>query len=77
LQGKIPCGSERRSVQEIRDLEQITKRVRRANDELDAARLEQRDAMRRARAAGASYSAIGAAAGITRQRVRQLLGDGS
>jgi hypothetical protein len=61
------------------ELEQVARayeRARSAESELRQARHELRAAMRRARKAGASFTAIGrAAGGITRQRVAEILGE--
>jgi hypothetical protein len=61
------------------DLERVAsvyERTQYAERELQKARQELRDAMRRARKAGASYAAIGqAAGGISRQRVAEILGE--
>lgn len=55
---------------------QAFERTQRAEADLAAARLELREAMRKARKAGASYAAIGrAAGGISRQRVARILGE--
>jgi hypothetical protein len=61
------------------DLKRVTRaydRTQRTQAELQKARHELHEAMRRARNAGASYAAIGrAAGGIIRQRVAEILGE--
>jgi hypothetical protein len=54
-------------------LAKATKRLERATREADAARGEWLDLMRQARREGASYAAIAQVAGISRQRVAELL----
>ncbi len=61
------------------ELKRVTlarERERGADNELWEARQELRAAMRAAREAGASLQAIGFAAGISRQRVAELLREG-
>jgi hypothetical protein len=61
---------------ELAQVARVYERASKAEAELREARQELRDAMRAARKAGASYAAIGrAAGGITRQRVAEILGE--
>jgi hypothetical protein len=53
--------------------EEAAERVREAEQGLTSARYDLREAMRAARGAGASFSAIGRRLGITRQRVQRVL----
>jgi hypothetical protein len=61
------------------DFDRVSRAYERAQDmeaELRKARKELREAMRAARKAGASYAAIGrAAGGVSRQRVAEMLGE--
>jgi hypothetical protein len=54
-------------------LAKATKRLDKATAEGEAARAEWLEAMRQARREGASYAAIAQVAGISRQRVADLL----
>jgi hypothetical protein len=54
-------------------LEAATKRLDKATRETDRARAEWLEAMRQARREGTSYAAIARVAGISRQRVADLL----
>lgn len=57
----------------MRMAERDLRRVQRAARKLDEARDELRDSIKTARQGGETYESIGRAAGLSRQRVQQIL----
>jgi hypothetical protein len=55
---------------------QAAAELRAAEADVDRARENFREALRAARAAGASYGLIGRMVGLSRQRVARIVGDG-
>jgi hypothetical protein len=60
-------------AEKLRDVETAVERLRVAEDELDRERGLLRDALRGAHAVGASYALLGRVAGLSRQRVAQII----
>jgi hypothetical protein len=60
-------------AEKLRDVETAVERLRVAEDELDRKRGLFRDALRGAHAVGASYALLGRVAGLSRQRVAQII----
>jgi predicted DNA-binding protein (UPF0251 family) len=71
------CSRETRAVPQqpaLARVQKATRRLEKTTAEAEAAREEWLEAMRLARREGASYRAIAEVAGVSRQRVAELLG---